>query len=103
MGREPDIYSLVRGADAAGLDHVGDEQPEQDRECDDHDEAAEHREEEGDDRMAVDEPTEPLGDPSVTRPEDVRSRQFSFAATGKDRRVCFDRGDDGDVARLNTF
>jgi hypothetical protein len=53
--------------------------------------------------MAVDEPTEPLGDPTVTRPEDARRRQFFFAATGKDRRECFDRGDDGDVARLGTF
>jgi hypothetical protein len=53
--------------------------------------------------MAVDEPTESLGDSSVTRPQDARRRQFSFAATGKDRRVCFDRGDDGDVARLGTF
>ena len=72
MGREPDVHSLVGGADAAGLDHVGDEQPEHDRQRGDHEQAAEHRQEEGDDRMAVDEPTEPFGEPAVARAENVR-------------------------------
>jgi hypothetical protein len=53
--------------------------------------------------MAVDEPTEPFGEPAVTRPEDARRRRFRFAARRKDRRMCFDRGDDGDVARLDPF
>ena len=61
MGREPHVDSLVRGADAAGLDHVSDEQPEQDRKPGDDDQAAEHHQEEGDDRMAVGERTEPFG------------------------------------------
>ena len=67
MRREPDVDSLVRGADAAGLDHVGDEQPEHDRKPGDHDQAAEHRQEEGDDRMAVDEAAEPPGEPAFPR------------------------------------
>ena len=55
--------------------------------------------------MAVDEPAEPFGEPAVARPEDVRRRLFRFCgwALRKDRRMCFDRGDDGDVARLDTF
>jgi hypothetical protein len=53
--------------------------------------------------MAADEPTEPLGEPSLARPEDVRTRLLEFAARPEDRRMCFDRGDDGDVARLDPF
>ena len=72
MRREPDVDPLVRRADAAGLDHVSDEKPERDRKRSDHDQAAEHHQEENDDRMAVGERAEPLGEPAVTRPEDGR-------------------------------
>jgi len=56
--------------------------------------------------MAVDEPTEPFGERAVARAENVDRRLFRlflFGALRKDRRMCFDRGDDGDVARLDTF
>ncbi len=53
--------------------------------------------------MAVGEPAEPFGEPAFTRSEDARRRLFLFAARPEDRRMCFDRGDDGDVARLDTF
>jgi hypothetical protein len=82
---------------------VGDEKPEHDRKRGDHEQAAEHRQEEGDDRMAADEPTDALGKPAVPRPENARRLLLVFAARPKDRRMCFDRGDDGDVARLETF
>ena len=103
MGGEPHVDSLVRGADAAGLDHVSDEKPEQDRERGDHGQSAEHHQEERDDRMAVGERAEPSGEPAVTGPEDGR-RLLRFAARLKaTRRMCFDSGDDGHVAHLDTF
>jgi hypothetical protein len=53
--------------------------------------------------MAADEPTDALGEPAVARPEDARRRLLLFAVRPEDRRMCFDRGDDGDVARLDPF
>ena len=78
--------------------------PEPDRKRGDHDEAAEHHEEEGDDRMAVGERGRAA---RRARLHAARGRPQALlplaAGPEADRRMCFDGGDDGYVAHLDTF
>ena len=53
--------------------------------------------------MAVDEATEPPGEPAFPRTEDRRRLLIFAAGPIADPRMCFDSGDDGHVAHLDTF
>jgi hypothetical protein len=53
--------------------------------------------------MAAGKRAEPLGEAACARPEDGRSLLLFAAGLIADPRMCFDSGDDGHVAHLDTF
>jgi hypothetical protein len=93
MRREPDIDSLIRVADGAGLDHVRDEKTEPDRERGDCDEASEHHNKEEKNRVsAAEQSTEPLGEATFARLENGLIRRLVAAGGGGEATggMCFD-------------
>jgi len=87
MGGEPDVDTLVRGTDGAGLDHMRDKEAEADRQSCDRSETTEHNDEENDGRVAAAEQrTEPGREPTSRRRENELMRLLLEAGRGAEAR-----------------